>query len=149
MKWLWIVLIVWGAGIVVGLAVGGGCGFVAVSAPFLPLYALARQFRRPPDWRVERALKALRASFRSGIPPIVKTYVLADWVVPTKITIYLVCAEERDRPVLDSQLDRLAAAVRNELTRQAAPEAIAHQLQLQTASKEYIDRADGFYNYIH
>ena len=122
---------------------------MALSAPFLPFYALARRVRRPPEWRVERALKALRPQFQSAQPPIIKSHVIDDWVTPTRVTVFLVCAHERDRPILESQLDRLMAAIRTELKQQEAPEVIAHGLQLQTVSKESIDRAGSFHNYFH
>src|SRR5262245_11431837 len=153
MKWLWIVLALWCVLIIAGFAEGEGCALLALAAPFLPFYALVyrlrRRLRRPPDWHVENALRDLRPQLRSTQPPIIKSHVLADWVVPTKVTVYLVCARELHRPDLDSHLERFTETIRRELTRRGAPEAIARQLYLKTASQEFIDRAGGFHHYIH
>jgi len=152
-NWLWIVLALWCVLIIAGFAEGEGCALLALAAPFLPFYALVyrlrRRLRRPPDWHVENALRDLRPQLRSTQPPIIKSHVLADWVVPTKVTVYLVCARELHRPDLDSQLERFTEAIRRELTRRGAPEDIARQLYLKTASQEFIDRAGGFHHYIH
>ena len=149
MSWLWWLLVMYGVLIVVGIALGGGWGFVAVAAPILPFFPLIRWVWRPSDWLVERTLKALRPQFRAAQPAIVKTYTRGDWPPTTVVQVYLACALERDRPALDVQLPEWSRMIREELLRRQAPAEIARNLTLTSASKEYIDRAGGLYNYLH
>lgn len=115
--------------------------------PFYWLYELGRRLWKPLDYRVERALAALKQQLLANQPAVVETRVEL-FLSQGPPMVYLVCLHETDEPVLRQQLQhwhaRIARMLQTQGYRGSPP-----VLEFRAASRDLVEREGGWWAYIH
>ena len=118
-----------------------------ISMPFgLALFAI-EWVRRPPRWRLERAVRSLHEAFAARLPAIIESRT-AEWS-PGSPTVYLVCANDAEVAPLRSQLAELRISIAQAGARWHVSETYLATVRLWPVSRPAIDREGGWFGFDH
>lgn len=120
---------------------------VLIGAPLAIVYFAIEFIRRPPRWRLDRAVRSLRGSFAGRSPSIVETRTM-EWDRGTS-TVYLVCHTDAEEAALRASLRSIRTDIENAAARWRVSPAYLSRMRLWALSRQLIDRQGGWFGFDH
>ena len=121
--------------------------FTLVALPLGVIYGAVERIRRPPRWRLARALRSLRLALRERVPAIVESRTM-EWSTGVA-TVYLVCSTDDEIVSLRSQLAELRAVIAQRANALGVPESYLAAMRLWPVARSAIEREGGWFGFDH